>query len=416
VSTDRTAQVLTLLLAGGEGHRLRPLTEHRAKPAVPFGGSYRILDFTLSNCINSNFRRICVLTQYESLTLHRHLRSAWNILSPQLGEFIDILPPQQRLPNRWYLGTADAVFQNLHLLQQERPRWVLIVGGDHIYKMDYGRLLAAHLDNEASASVVCIDVPLEAAGSFGVAQADPTDRIVDFQEKPRRPSPMPGSPERALASMGVYLFDTEVLVRALIRDARTEGSSHDFGRDLLPRLIHECPVFAYRFNSPEQPGSPYWRDVGTIDSYWHANMDLLMPRPEFDLYDHSWPIHGSLGNGPPAKVCASADGVMGVVEQSLIAPGTTVSGGRVRRCVIGPRVTVHGGSELEECVLMAEVVIGTDVRLKRVIIEERARIPDGTTFGGDLGFDAEKFKVTEGGILTVPRRPPLKQPEVSLVK
>ena len=290
ISRESARQILTILLAGGQGQRLRPLTERRAKPAVPFGGVYRIVDFTLSNCVNSYFRRIYVLTQYESVTLNRHLRDTWNILSPELGEFVDIVPPQQRLPSRWYLGTADAVFQNLYLLQQERPEWVLIVGGDHIYKMDYALLLEETVACGADVSIVCIDVPIEDAKSFGIMSVDEAQRITSFTEKPKHPTPMPGTPDRCLASMGIYLFRTEVLVRALVRDAKSPDSSKDFGKDIIPRLIEERGVRAYNINSEGQPGGGYWRDVGTLESYWEANMDLIARYPEFDLYDETWPI------------------------------------------------------------------------------------------------------------------------------
>jgi glucose-1-phosphate adenylyltransferase len=401
-----SAHVLSIVLAGGKGERLRPMTERRAKPAVPFGGAYRIIDFTLSNCVNSNFRRIIVLTQYESLTLERHLYRAWHILSPELGEFIDILPPQQRLPNRWYEGTADAIFQNLYVLDQEKPRWVLILGGDHIYKMNYRALLDRHRSEGAAASIGCIDVPLEEAGKFGVMQADTGSRIVGFQEKPQAPAPMAGRPDRALVSMGIYLFDTDVLVRALIQDAKTPGSSHDFGADIIGRLIGERKVLAYNLNASEQPGPAYWRDVGSLDSYWQSNMDLIARHPEIDLYDEEWPIRSGLGSRPPAKICVSTEGTMGVVEQSIVAPGSVISGGHIRRSIIGPRVEVHNGSALDECVVMGGVRIGKYVRLRRAIIEESTEIPDGSTVGFDAESDRRRFKVTEQGVVVIPRRAP----------
>lgn len=404
---DASARVLTFVLAGGQGQRLRPLTELRAKPAVPFGAVYRIIDFALSNCVNSGLRRICVLTQYESLTLQRHVRSAWNILSPELGEFVEIVSPEQRMPRGWYAGTADAIFQNLSVLQQEQPSQVLVLGGDHIYKMNYGHLLQKHLENDAEVSVVCMDVPIAEAGRFGVVGTDAHWRITDFAEKPEQPSSMPGREDRALASMGIYLFDTEALVRALIEDAKTPGSSKDFGRDMIPRLFREHRVFAYNFNSPDQPDEPYWRDVGTLDSYWQANMDLLASHPELDLYDADWPIRSGTGHRPPAKLCISAEDAIGVAEQSLLAPGAVVAGGQVRRSVVGPQVEIRGGSEVEESVLMGGVYVGKEVRLRRVIVEETAHIPDGTTLGHDLDRDRQKFKVTEQGVLVVPQRPPL---------
>jgi glucose-1-phosphate adenylyltransferase len=401
-----SANVLSIILAGGKGERLRPITERRAKPAVPFGGAYRIIDFTLSNCVNSNFRRLIVLTQYESLTLERHVFRAWNILSPEMGEFIDILPPQQRLPNRWYEGTADAIFQNLYVLEQEKPRWVLILGGDHIYKMNYRALLDRHRAEGAAATIGCIDVPREEARVLGVMQVDAESRIVGFQEKPSDPTPLPGQPDRALASMGIYLFDTDVLVRAVIQDAKTPGSSHDFGGDIVPRLIGDHKVLAYNLNDPEQPGVAYWRDVGSLDAYWQSNMDLLARHPEIDLYDEDWPIRSGLGSRPPAKICVSTEGTMGVVEQSIVAPGTVISGGHVRASVVGPRVEVHNGSALDQCVVMGGVHIGKYVRLRRAIIEESTRVPDGATVGYDVEADRRRFKVTEQGVAVIPRSAP----------
>jgi len=407
ISRENTGQILTVLLAGGQGQRLRPLTERRAKPAVPFGSVYRIIDFTLSNCVNSFFRRIYVLTQYESVTLHRHLRDTWNVLSPDLGEFVDIVPPQQRLPNRWYSGTADAVFQNLYLLQQERPEWVLIVGGDHIYKMDYALLLEEHLDRGADASIVCIDVDTEAAKGFGIMGTDESSRIVDFQEKPDEPTPMPGCDDRCLASMGIYLFNTEVLVRALVRDAKDPESSKDFGHDVIPRLIAERDVFAYNIKSEGQPGEGYWRDVGTLDSYWDANMDLIARHPEFDLYGDDWPIRSGTGHRPPAKICVSTEGTMGSFEQSLLAPGVVVSGGRVQRSVIGPRVEIHNESEVDECVIMGGCRIGKRVKLRRAVIEESTVLPDGIEIGYDLDHDRERFTVTDDDVVVIPSRAPV---------
>jgi len=374
---------------------------------VPFGGAYRIIDFALSNAVNSGLRRICVLTQYESLTLHRHIRSAWNILSPELDEFIYMVPPELRLPNRWYAGTADAVYQNIPLLQHEQPRWVLLLGGDHIYKMNYRPLIEFHLKRGAAATVVCVDVAITEADRFGVMRTDETGRILQFEEKPRDPEPMPGTTDRVLASMGIYLFDTETLVRATVDEVKRPDTSYDFGRDIFPRLISSGHIYAYNFNAPEQPGTPYWRDVGTLDSYWQANMDLLDRRPELDLYDTDWPIRSGIGHRPPGKVCISTEGTMGVVEQSLVAPGAIISGGRVTRSVIGPRVEVHNASTVEECVVMGGVNIGKGVRLRRCVIEESAHIPDGCAVGYDEETDRVKFKVSPGGIRVIPTRAPL---------
>ncbi len=407
LSREQTGDILTLLLAGGRGERLRPLTERRAKPAVPFGGVYRIIDFTLSNCVNSFFRRVYVLTQYESVSLNRHIRRVWSVLSPELGEFVDIVPPQQRLPNRWYLGTADAVFQNLYILQQERPRWVLIVGGDHIYKMDYALLLEDHIERGADATIVCIDVPLDEAGEFGVMSTDDSGRIVSFEEKPEEPSPIPETSDRCLASMGIYLFNTEVLVRALVRDAKSPDTAHDFGHDVIPRLIEDRMVCAYDIKAEGQPGNGYWRDVGDLDSYWQANMDLIARYPEFDLYDDQWPMRSGTGHRPPAKICVSTEGTMGRFEQSLLSPGVVVSGGQVQRSIVGPRVEIHDESHVDECVIMGGCRIGRRVRLRRSVIEESTIIPDGLEIGFDLERDRERFTVTDDGVVVVPNRAPL---------
>ncbi len=407
ITRDHAGQVLTLLLAGGQGQRLRPLTERRAKPSVPFGGVYRIIDFTLSNCVNSFFRQIFVLTQYESVTLHRHIRETWSILSPALDEFVDIVPPQQRLPSRWYQGTADAVFQNLYLLEQERPSWVLVVGGDHVYRMDYGMLLDEHIQCDADTSIVCIEVDQEDARQFGIMSVDESRRITGFSEKPEDPKPIPGSEDRCLASIGVYLFNTEVLVRALVRDAKDPHSTNDFGHDVIPKLIEERDVFAYNLNSEGQPGGGYWRDVGTLDSYWQANMDLISRHPEFDIYSKDWPIRSGTGHRPPAKICISTEGTMGRFEQSLLAGGVVVSGGTVERSIIGPRVEVHNESTIDECVIMGGTHIGKDVRLRRAVLEESTHIPDGTVIGYDPEHDRERFTMTENGIVVVPNRAPL---------
>jgi len=404
VGTELTRQVLGFILAGGESQRLRPLTERRAKPAMPFGAAYRIIDFALSNCVNSNIRRICVLTQYESLILQRHLRSAWNILSRDLGEFVDVLVPQQVRASRWYRGTADGVFQHLHVLQEQRPQWVLILMGDHVYRMDYGRLLDAHLRHGGAATVVCREMPVEQAKAFGVVQTDACGRVEELREKPEQPAPLPGTPERALVSMGIYLFTTEDLVQAVVQDARTPGSSRDLTCDVLPCVIRDGLVHAYRFESQERA---YWRDVGTLDSYWQAHMDLIDRHPEFDLYDSDWPIRPGLGVGPPAKICTSTEGTPSTVQQSLVGPGSLISGACLRRCTIGPRVEVHNGSELEECVVMGEVYVGKQVRLKRAIVEEGVRIPDGTALGHDPEEDSRAFRITDEGVLIVPQYAPL---------
>jgi glucose-1-phosphate adenylyltransferase len=344
--------VVVIVLAGGAGERLHPLTRDRAKPAVHFGGAYRIIDFALSNCINSGLRRIFVATQYKSLSLSRHLRLGWNVVSEELGEFLEVLPPQKRINEHWYQGTADAVYQNLYSILREAPRQLVVLSGDHVYKMDYARMVRFHRDHGAAATLGAIEVPLAEGRRFGIVNVDADARVRGFQEKPEAPRPIPGAPDLALGSMGVYVFDTEVLVQALERDA-VLPSHHDFGKDILPALIDHHPVYAYRFMDENGKAAKYWRDIGTIDAYFDASMDLCQVNPEFNLYDPAWPIRTYRPQSAPAKfVFAERGHRCGQALDSVVSPGCIVSGSTVVGSVLGPNVRVHSYSTIEQCILM----------------------------------------------------------------
>ncbi len=394
--------VLTVLLAGGAGERLHPLTRHRAKPAVPFGGMYRIIDFTLSNCVNSHCRRIQVLVQYKSSSLARHIRSAWNIMHTELGEFIDIIPPQMRINDNWYLGTADALYQNLYSIHQEDPREVLILSGDHIYKMDYKKLVADHRRREADLTIATIEVPVDQAQRLGIIQVDQDMRIAGFEEKPKHPQTVPGKDGVALASMGIYIFNTEVLKDVVVADAESETSSHDFGKDILPKMLDKYRVFAHTFIDENKKETTYWRDVGTIESYWEANMDLVSVDPQFNLYDQTWPLRTNLPMHPPAKFVFAAIGKrFGVATDSIVSPGCIVSGGMVSRSVLASLVRVNSYAYVEESILMDRCSIGRHSRIRRAIIEKDIRLPDNTTIGYNLDEDAKRYRVTPTGIVVV---------------
>ncbi len=394
--------VLAMILAGGRGERLYPLTRDRAKPAVPFGAIYRIIDFTLSNCINSDIRRIYVLTQYKSTSLNRHIQFGWNVLSVPLGEFIGVIPAQQRIGEQWYQGTADAIFQNIYLLQQDKPDYVLILSGDHIYKMDYRKMMAFHLEKGGDLTVAAIRMNRTLAREFGVIEVDEDRRIVGFEEKPEIPKTIPGDPEGILASMGVYVFDTETLVRRLIEDARSE-SSHDFGKDIIPRMIQKDKVFAFDFREGDQGRTGYWRDVGTIDAYFDANMDLVSVTPHLNLYDFRWPILTYQVPFPPAKTVLEEEGRAGTALNSILSSGCIISGGTVRRTILSPRVRVHSFANVEDSILLEGVEVGRHARVRRAIIDKEVQIPPGMEVGYDLEEDARRFTVTGSGIVVVPK-------------
>lgn len=393
-----------LVLAGGRGSRLRQLTARRAKPAVPFGGKFSIIDFPLSNCVNSGIRRIGVLTQYKAQSLIRHIQRGWSFLDVNLGEFIDLVPAQQRVDEQWYTGTANAVYQNLDMVREVNPDLVLILAGDHVYKMDYARLLADHVRSQADATVACIEVPLEDAGSFGIVGVDAEARITRFDEKPAAPKPLPERPGHALASMGIYVFGRQFLCEQLSRDAADAASSHDFGHDLLPWLVPRYRVMAHRFADSciNMVGDhPYWRDVGTLDAYWAANMDLVQVVPELNLYDDEWPIRSLQRQLPAAKFVFDDDGRRGMALDSLVSSGCIVSGATVRRSILFSKVRVGEGSLIEDSVVLPNVVVGRDVRLRRTVIDKHCVLPAGLQAGIDPAADRRSFHVTERGITLI---------------
>ncbi|HMJ87132.1 MAG TPA: glucose-1-phosphate adenylyltransferase, partial [Vicinamibacterales bacterium] len=393
--------VLVILLAGGAGERLHPLTAERAKPAVYFGGPYRIIDFTLSNCINSEFRRIFIATQYKSLSLNRHVRMGWNVVSEELGEFIEMLPPQKRVGEHWYLGTADAVFQNLYSIVRESPSHVVVLSGDHVYKMDYAKMLRFHIDRNADATLATIEVPVVDGKRFGIIAVDETERVTGFQEKPKVPSAIPGAPDLALASMGVYIFDTDMLVQALEADA-LQPTTHDFGKDIIPALIHQVPVYSYRFYDENKKAAKYWRDIGTLDAYFEANMDLCQVNPEFNLYDPEWPLRTYQPQAPPAKFVFAETGIRcGQALDSVISPGCIVSGSSIFGSVLCPNVRVHSFCHIEQCILMPGVRVGRHAKIKRAIIDRDVLIPRGAHIGYNIDEDRRRHTVTDEGIVVV---------------
>jgi len=397
--------VLTVVLAGGKGERLGPLTRERAKPAVHFGGIYRIVDLTLSNCVNSGLRKILVLTQYMSRSLSRHLNESWRFISrPTLGEFIEALPPQHRDGDDWYRGTADALYQNLRWIEQEQPEVVLVLAGDHIYKMDYQRMLRVHRENDADMVVAAVEVPNSQASSFGVLVVAEDGRVVGFQEKPANPTDVPGRPGHCLASMGIYTFRPSVLREALEADAANPESTRDIGRDLIGRLLKNRRVFAFPFVDENKKASKYWRDVGTVDAYWAANMDLVSVDPELNLYDTAWPIHTMQVNAPPPKFVFAAiepGGRAGIAVDSLVSSGCILSGGRVERSILSPFVRVHSYAQVSESVLFHDVVVGRHCRIHRAIIDKGVSLPDGTVIGEDPEEDRKRFYVSAGGVVVI---------------
>ena len=401
-------RTIALVLAGGRGSRLHALTDRRTKPAVYFGGKFRIVDFALSNCLNSGVRRIGVLTQYKSHSLLRHLQRGWSFLRNEFNEFIDLLPAQQRMDDEsWYVGTADAVYQNLDILRSHKPEYILVLAGDHIYKMDYAELIADHVAQGKTCTVACIEVPLAEATAFGVMAIDEQRHIVSFTEKPAQPAPMPGKPDVALASMGIYVFDAQKLFKALEADAATPGSSRDFGKDIIPALVAQGEAAAHPFglscvkSSPDAPA--YWRDVGTVDAYWAANLDLTNTVPELDMYDREWPIWTYQEQLAPAKFVFDDDGRRGSAVDSLVSGGCIISGALVRRSVLFSKVRVHSFASVEEAVVLPEVDIGRGCQLRKVVIDNGCVIPDGMSIGLDAAEDARRFFRTPSGVVLVTR-------------
>jgi glucose-1-phosphate adenylyltransferase len=408
ITHDLMKDTLCILMAGGKGERLYPLTKTRAKPSVRFAGIYRIVDFTLSNCLNSNIRRIYVLTQYRSLSLDRHIRLGWNIFNHELGEFIECVPPQQRNVDRWYRGTADSIYQNIYILQRERPKRVLILSGDHVYKMNYNDMLAFHIEKGAQLTVAGVEAPRSQAGAFGVIGCDNDYRITTFEEKPADPKHVPGKPDTSFVSMGVYIFETEALVRQVISDAKKFGSSHDFGKDVVPGMIDSGKVFVHDFKEANNEESRYWRDIGTLDAYWEANIDVSSANPNCNLYDPQWPIRTYQEQVPPAKIVKPTedslnDGRNSNVVDSIISGGCVIRGSSVSRSVLSPNVSIDCGSVVEESVLLDGAAVGKGARLKKVILDHQVVIPDGFTIGYDVEEDGRRFSISPAGVVVVPK-------------
>lgn len=412
-----TRNSFALILAGGRGSRLRQLTDWRAKPAVPFGGKFRIIDFPLSNCVNSGIRRIGVATQYKAQSLIRHIQHGWGFLDGRFKEFVELLPAQQRIEETWYQGTADAVYQNIDILRRHDPQYVLILGGDHVYKMDYSKLLADHVEKSAEMTVACIDVPLGEAGAFGVMTVNDEWRVTSFAEKPANPTSIPGQPEYVLASMGIYVFNASFLYDQLIHDHDERRSSHDFGKDLIPYLVPRHRVFAHRFHDScvnMASGVPYWRDVGTVDAYWEANLDLTHVTPDLNLYDEDWPIWTHQEQLPPAKFVFDDDDRRGQALDSMVSGGCIISGSTVRRSLLFSNVQVRSYSSIEDSVILPNADIGRNVRLKRVIVDKNCIIPPGLMVGFDRVEDQKRFYVTENGITLI--TPEMLQQKIHFVR
>lgn len=405
--------VLTVILAGGKGTRLEPLTRDRAKPAVPFGGIYRIIDFTLSNCLNSGLRRIQVLTQFKSRSLDRHIRRGWSFLATELGDSVEVLPPQQRIDESWYQGTADALYQNIYSIEKDAPAEILILAGDHVYKMNYAEMIQTHRDAGADLTIGTIPVPLRESRQFGILSTDDDGRVLDFMEKPLTAPPMPGDEGNCLGSMGIYVFKTRVLFEQLCEDAARTDSSHDFGKDVIPRMIGSGDrVFSHRYKDPRTGGAPYWRDVGTLDAYYQANMDLIEAEPKLELYDDARPIRTWQPQVPPPKFLHAEVGELGtarrgIAENSLVSHGCILSGGTVRRSVLSPRVRINSYAIVEESILMEGVEVGRYSRIRRAIIDKEVKLPPYTVIGYDADFDRRRgFTISEDGIVVVPKAAP----------
>jgi len=399
--SNLTRNTLALIMAGGRGERLKQLTKWRAKPAVPFGGKFRIIDFPLSNCINSGIRRIGVLTQYKSHSLNLHIQRGWGHLRGDFGEFVELLPAQQRIDATWYAGTADSIYQNLDIIRSHKPEFVLILAGDHIYKMDYGAMLAKHVQSEADITVGCIEVSVENATAFGVMGVDDNFRIKSFDEKPEKPATIPGKPDESLCSMGIYIFNTDLLFKLLIHDADTEASSHDFGKDIIPYAIQKYQSYAYPFTDANSGIQSYWRDVGTIDAFWAANLELIGITPELNLYDDKWPIWTSQEQLPPAKFIFDDDQRRGMAIDSMVSGGCIISGARVRHSLLFSNVSVDCYTKIDSSVILPNVTIGKNCRIYHAVIDKGCIIPDGMVIGKDNEQDKKRFHVSPNGVVLV---------------
>ncbi len=396
-------EVLTFILAGGRGERLDPLTRDRTKPAVPFGGIYRIIDFTLSNCVNSGLRRIHVLTQYKSFSLQKHLLAGWDIVSSQLGEFIDVVPAQQRISDDWYLGTADAIYQNFYTIKDSNPSLVMVLAGDHVYKMDYREMIAFHNAKKADMTVACIPMPKQTSASFGVIEANKGRRILGFQEKPKDPRTIPGRPQEIFASMGIYLFNPDVLEAELEKDAKNSASDHDFGKNVISQMLrNKRKVFVYDFVD-QKGNAKYWRDIGTRDAYYEANMDLLGTKPKFNLFDRNWPVRTYHEQYPPINMVSSKSG-HGSIVNSMVSGGCVIEGSVVDHSILSSNVRIHNGSEIKNSVIMEGVVVGERSKIQNAIIDKEVGIPAGTTIGYNSDADRKRFFLTTSGIVMVPKK------------
>lgn len=396
-------ETITVILAGGEGKRLTPLTDNRAKPAVPFGGKYRIIDFTLANCLHSGLRKILVLTQYKSHSLQKHLRDGWSIFNPELGEYITAVPPQMRTGDSWYQGTADAIYQNLYLLQRSNAKYVVVLSGDHIYRMDYAPMLRQHIETDAELTVACMNVTKKEATAFGVMQADVNHRVIAFEEKPANPATLPDNPDVCLASMGIYIFSLDVLEKVLQQDAVNKGSSHDFGKDIIPAMIDRAHVYAYRFGGEagRVTQDAYWRDVGTIDAFYQAHMDLLLAESPVDLYQQDWPIRTYEPQLPPARTVSSAQGNEGIFINSIISSGVVIAGGSAQNSVLFPRVSIGNAAVVINSILFEGVKLGEGAHLENCVVDKHVEIPPGTVIGVDKKKDAECFHISDNGVVVI---------------
>lgn len=399
--SNLTRNTLALIMAGGRGKRLNELTKWRAKPAVPFGGKFRIIDFTLSNCINSGIRRIGVITQYKAHSLILHIQRGWGHLRGDFGEFVELLPAQQRIEESWYSGTADSIYQNLDIIRSHSPDHVLILAGDHIYKMDYGAMLAKHVENKADVTVGCIEEPIEEASAFGVMSVEKDLRILSFKEKPNQPEAIPGKPNEALCSMGIYIFNTNLLFEVLIRDADTPNSSHDFGNDLIPYIIEKYRCYAYPFTDSSSHIQSYWRDVGTVDAFWEANLELIGVTPELNLYDDEWPIWTSQEQLPPAKFIFDDETRRGMAIDSMVSGGCIISGALVNHSLLFSNVTIDNYTKIDSSVILPNVTIGKNCRISHAVIDKGCDIPDGTVIGKDIEQDKKRFFVSPTGVILV---------------
>jgi glucose-1-phosphate adenylyltransferase len=398
-----TRNTLAMIMAGGRGSRLKDLTRWRAKPSVPFGGKFRIIDFVLSNCVNSGIRQIGLLTQYKSHSLIQHVQRGWNFMRGEFGEFVELLPAQQRIQEHWYAGTADALYQNIDIIRNHAPDYVLILAGDHIYKMDYGPMIAAHVDRKADITVGCIEVPLEKATAFGVMSVNSDWKVESFAEKPKRPEPVPHNPNTAMASMGIYVFSAKFLYELLIEDADDEESSHDFGKDIVPKLVENYQAYAYPFRDAQHDSTAYWRDVGTVDAFWQANLELIGITPELNLYDNDWPIWTYQEQLPPAKFVFDDEDRRGMAVDSMVSGGCIISGAVVRHSLLFSNVYVNSYATVEDSVILPDVEIGRHCKIKRAVIDKGCKIPDEMEIGIDLEKDRERFHVSpEGVVLVIP--------------